>query len=95
MRRKFSREFKLEAVKLVTGRGVSVAQACRDLDVAESVLRRWMRELAGAPASAFPGQGQLRAEQAEIAALKKEVARLKAERDILKKAAAFFAREST
>ena len=97
MRRKFSREFKLEAVKLVRERGVSVAQACRDLDVAESVLRRWIRELAEAPASAFPGQGQgqLRAEQAEIAALKKEVARLKAERDILKKAAAFFAREST
>ena len=95
MRRKFSHEFKLEAVKLVTERGVAVAQAARDLDVGESVLRRWMQELAEAPASAFPGQSQLRAEQAEIAALKKEVARLKAERDILKKAAAFFAREST
>ena len=56
MRRKFSREFKLEAVKLVAERGVSVAQACRDLDVAESVLRRWIRELAEAHASAFPGQ---------------------------------------
>lgn len=85
MRRKFSREFKLEAVRLVRERGVSVAQACRDLDVAESVLRRWMRELAEAPTSAFPGQGQMRSEQAEIAALKKEVARLKAERDILKR----------
>ena len=95
MRRTFGREFKLEAVKLVVERGVPVAQACRDLDVAESVLRRWMRELAVAPASAFPGHGQMRSEQAEIAALKKEVARLKAERDILKKAAAFFAREST
>ena len=63
--------------------------------MAESVLRRWMRELAEAPTSAFPGQGQMRSEQAEIAALRKEVARLKAERDILKKAAAFFAREST
>ena len=95
MRRKFSREFKLEAIKLVMERGVAVAQACRDLEVAESVLRRWMREMAQAPAIAFPGNGQLRAEQAEIAALKKEVARLKAERDILKKAAAFFAREAT
>jgi transposase len=85
MRRKFSREFKLEAVRLVRERGVSVAQACRDLDVAESVLRRWMRELAEAPASAFPGQGQLRAEQAEIAALRKEVARLKAARDLPQK----------
>ena len=76
-RRKFSREFKLEAVKLVTERGVSVAQACRDLELAESVLRRWMREATAAPATAFPGNGQQRAELAEIAALKKEVARLK------------------
>ena len=45
-RRKFGSEFKIEAVKLVTERGVSVAQAARDLDLAESVLRRWMRELA-------------------------------------------------
>ena len=44
-RRKFSREFKIEAVRLVTDRGVAVAQAARDLDVAESVLRRWMRTL--------------------------------------------------
>lgn len=94
-RRKFSREFKIEAVKRVTERGVAVAQACRDLDLAESVLRRWMREAVATPTTAFPGNGQLRAELAEIAALKKEVARLRAERDILKKAAAFFAREAT
>jgi transposase len=72
-RRKFSREFKLEAVKLVTERGVTVAQACRDLELAESVLRRWMREATVAPATAFPGNGQQRLELAEIAALKKEV----------------------
>jgi len=92
-RRKFSREFKIEAVRLVTDRGVAVAQAARDLDVAESVLRRWMRELTATPVAAFPGNGQMRADLVEIAALKKEVARLRAERDILKKAAAFFARE--
>ena len=83
-RRKFSREFKIEAAKLVTERGVSVAQACGDLDLAESVLRRWMREVTAAPATAFPGNGQQRTGLAEIAALKKEVARLRAERDILK-----------
>ena len=94
-RRKFSREFKIESVRLVTDRGVAVAQAARDLDVAESVLRRWMRELTATPAAAFPGNGQMRADLAEISALKKEVARLRAERDILKKAAAFFAREAT
>ena len=94
-RRKFSREFKIEAVRLVTERGVAVAQAARDLDLAEGQLRRWMRELTAAPQGAFPGNGQQRADMAEIAALKKEVGRLKAERDILKRAAAFFAREAT
>ena len=93
-RRKFSRDFKIEAARLVTDRGVAVAQAARDVDVAESVLRRWMRELGTAPVAAFPGNGQMRADLAEIAALKKEVVRLRAERDILKKAAAFFAREA-
>jgi transposase len=60
----------------VTERGVAVAQAARDLDVAESVLRRWMRELtaSGPCRTAFPGNGQMRADLAEIAALKKEVA---------------------
>ncbi len=60
MRRTFSREVRRGAVKLVTERGVSIAQACRDLDGAASVRRRWMREVAEAPRSAFPGQGQLR-----------------------------------
>jgi transposase len=56
-RRKFSREFKIEAVRLVTDRGVAVAQAARDLDLAESVLRRWRRELTATPSAAFPGNG--------------------------------------
>jgi transposase len=93
-RRQFSREFKVEAVKLVTERGVSVRQAARDLDIGETVVRRWMRELAADPQQAFPGQGVLKPEQAEIDRLRKEVAKLKMERDILKKAAAYFAKES-
>ena len=93
-RRKFTREFKLEAVKLVKERGVSIAQASRDLDVHENVLRKWVRDVAADPVHAFPGQGQMKPEQAEIERLKKEVAKLKMERDILKKAAAFFAKES-
>ena len=94
-RRKFSREFKLEAVRLVKERGVSVAQAARDLDLHENVLRKWIREVSADPQQAFPGQGQMKPEQLEIARLRKEVAKLKAERDILKKAAAFFVKEAT
>ena len=63
-------------MRLVTDRGVAVLQAARDLDLAESVLRRWMRALSAAPAAAFPGNGQMRADLAEIAALKKEFVRL-------------------
>ncbi len=93
-RRKFSREFKLEAVRLVKDRGVAVAQAARDLDLHENVLRKWIREAISDPQHAFPGHGQMKPEQLEIDRLRKEVAKLKAERDILKKAAAFFAREA-
>lgn len=92
-RRKFSREYKLEAVKLVRERGVGVAQAARDLDVHENVLRKWVREYGSDPAQAFPGHGQMKPEQLEIERLRKEVAKLKAERDILKKAAAYFAKD--
>lgn len=93
-RRQFSQEFKVEAVKLVIERGVAVAQAARDLDVHETRLKAWMRELTADPQQAFPGKGVMKPEQAEIEWLRKEVAKLKMERDILKKAAAFFAKES-
>ena len=93
-RRRFGREFKLEAVKLVRERGVTVSQAARDLDLHENVLRKWVRELSADPQHAFPGQGQMKPEQLEIERLRREVQKLKAERDILKKAAAYFAREA-
>jgi transposase len=93
-RRKFSREFKLEAVNLIRERGVTVAQAARDLDVHYSMLRNWVREAGADAKHAFPGQGQMKPEQLEIDRLRKEVVKLKAERDILKKAAAYFAREA-
>ena len=93
-RRKFSREFKVEAVKLVTQRGVAVAQAAKDLDVHENVLRKWVRELRDQPHQAFPGNGKQMVQDAEVVRLRKEVAKLKVERDILKKAAAYFAKES-
>jgi transposase len=86
-RRKFTREFKLEAVRLIKDRGVSYAQAAQDLAVHQTVLRNWVKAFADDPAQAFPGHGQQKPEQAEIARLKREVTKLKAERDILKKAA--------
>ncbi len=93
-RRKFSREFKLEAVRLVKDRGVSVAQAARDLEVHENVLRKWVRELAADPQNAFPGLGVMKPETAELERLRRENAKLRMERDLLKKAAAYFAKES-
>jgi transposase len=94
VRRRFSREFKVEAVKLVLERGVTVSQAARDLDIHVNVLRGWVRAHREDPAHAFPGEGQQKPEAAELTRLRREVARLKMERDILKKATAYFAKES-
>jgi transposase len=94
-RRRFTREFKLEAVRLIRDRGVSYAQAAQDLKVHPTQLRNWVKALADDVQDAFPGNGRMKPAQLEIAQLKREVAKLKAERDILKKAAAYFAKEST
>src|ERR1700728_3252208 len=65
-RRKFTREFKLEAVRLIKERGVSYAQASQDLSVHQSQLRSWVKALADDPQHAFPGQGQMKPEQLEM-----------------------------
>src|SRR4029077_12170837 len=83
-RRKFTREFKLEAVRLIKDRGVSYVQASQDLNVHPSQLRDWVKKLSEDPQHAFPGHGQMKPEQLETVRLKREVAKLKAERDILK-----------
>jgi putative transposase len=70
-RRKFTREFTLEAVRLIKERGVSYAQAGQDLSVHQSQLRSWVKAFAGDPQHAFPGQGQMKPEQLEIARLKR------------------------
>ena len=93
-RRKFTREFKLEAVRLIKDRGVSYVQASEDLGVHTSQLRDWVKKFSDDPQQAFPSNGQMKPEQLEIARLKREVNKLKAGRDILKKAAAYFAKES-
>jgi transposase len=93
-RRKFSREFKVEAVKLVVERGVALAQAARDLDLHVNLLRGWVKAHRADPRHAFPGLGQQKPDDAEVTQLRREVARLKMERDLLKKATAYFAKES-
>jgi len=69
-------------------------RASEDLGVHTSQLRDWVKKFADDPQQAFPGNGQMKPDQMEIARLKREVIKLKAERDILKKAAAYFAKES-
>ena len=72
-----------------------VAQAGRDLDVHENVLRKWVKEFGSDSVRAFRGRGQMKPEQQEIERFRGEVAKLKAEREILRKAAAYFAKEAT
>ncbi len=93
-RRHHSREFKQEAVALVEEHGYSCAAAGRSLGVSSAFIGRWRNELADLAAEAFPGKGKRTAEQQRIYALELENRQLRMERDILKKAAAFFAKES-
>ena len=82
-RRSFSREFKFEAVRLVTEGGMSLAQAARDLGVRESVLGRWRKQLAEDPEEAFPGKGRLKSQDEELRRLRRENEILRQERDIV------------
>jgi transposase-like protein len=88
-RRKYSAEFKREAVALANQPGVSKAQIGRELDINPNMITRWQREMAANGSKAFLGQGFARDE--ELAALKRENNRLRKERDFLKEAATFFA----
>jgi transposase len=91
-RRKFSPQFKQGAVEQVRQPGVSCAQVARELGIGANLLTRWKRESEG-QASVFGGTGTPRDE--ELAKLKRELARVKKERDFLREAATFFARESS
>ena len=89
-RRKYTREFKLSAVKLVNEQGYSFVEAARSLGVDPNSVRDWVAKLSADAGVAPSGEGAV---QAELRRLRKENARLLTERDILKKAAAFFAKE--
>jgi transposase len=92
-RRRFSKEFKLEVVRqLASGR--RLAEVARELGVDAQVIRRWQGQVKVDPVTAFPGNGRRAREEDELHRLRKEVVQLRAERDFLKRAAAFFAKGS-
>jgi transposase len=93
-RRKHTSEFKREAVSMVIDQNLSVAEVSRRLGISQSLLHKWKLQFETQGAEAFPGKGQQTPQEAEIARLRREVEQLRMERDILKKAAQFFARES-
>ena len=89
-RRQFTREFKLSAVQLVNQQGYTVSAAAKSLGVDRGCVQQWVEKFSAEAGPAPAGDGAVRA---ELQRLRKENARLRMERDILKKAAAFFARE--
>jgi transposase len=93
-RRTYTPEFKAEAVNLVTQKGYSVAEAARSLGIGETLLRSWKQALEKQGDQAFPGHGKLSPFDDEVRRLRAENQRLRAERDILKKATVLFAQEA-
>lgn len=93
-RKKYTKEYKLDAVSLVLDQGYTRIEAARSLDINHTMLGRWITEFQSDDGHAFRGNGKLTVEQAEIRRLKDENRRLKMEKDILKKATVFFAKET-
>jgi transposase len=91
-RRRYDREFKREAVKLVTDEGRPVAVVARNLGIHENLLHKWKKQYAEDPPYAFPGKGHLKEPDEEMRRLRKELADVREERDILKKALAIFSK---
>ena len=93
-RKAYAPEFKLQAVQMVTDQKLSVAEVARRLGVGENLLHSWKKAVLKAGVGAFPGSGHLTPVEEENRRLRAEVKRLQAERDILKKATAFFAAQT-
>lgn len=91
-RRKYSREFITEAIKLSAEPGHNVAETARTLGIQDNLLYRWRKQYQEDPANAFPGKGHLKPKDVEIYQLQKELERVRRERDILKKAVAIFSK---
>ena len=92
-RRNFSAEFKIEAAKLVVEQGMTRSKVAEDLGITPTQVGKWVSDYQNDGPSAFPGQGRLSPQDQKIRDLENEVKRLRMERDILKKAAAYFAGE--
>jgi len=93
-RKRYSKEFKLDAVSLVTEQGYTRTEAARSLDINANMLGRWVKEHQADDGQAFRGNGKLTGELEEIRKLKAQVKRLQMEKEILKKATVFFAAET-
>jgi len=91
-RRRFDQEFKMEAVKLVIEGGETVASVAGDLGIHENLLHKWKYQYLEDGEHAFPGKGRLKPHDEEIRLLKRELASVKQQRDILKKALAIFSK---
>jgi transposase len=91
-RRKYDRQYKMDAVNLVVNGGRSVSEAARELGINPNVLHRWKRQLTEDGAQAFPGKGKLSPQEEELRRLRRELEQAKEDRDILKKALAFFSK---
>ena len=94
-RKRYTKEFKEDAVSLVTEKGHKVAEAARNLGLDRRMLGRWVKEFQEDQGEAFRGNGKRTAEQEELRRLRAENKQLKLEREVLKKATAFFAKESS
>ncbi len=92
-RQEYTADFKREAVKLVVDQGYSLAEAGRSLGIRGNLIGRWKRQLEDDQQQAFPGKGKMTPDQQRIRDLEAEVRRLRMEKDILKKATAFFVQE--
>ena len=93
-RKKYSNQFKIDAVELVLEQGYKISEAAGNLEIHPNPLRNWKREFENNQRKAFDGAALGTPEQLELERLRKENARLGMEKEILKKAAAFFAKES-
>ena len=92
-RRKYDRQFKIEAVRLVTEEGRKAAEVARDLGIHVNLIYLWKKQLAEDPNEAFPGLGNLKSSDAELRKLQRKLADVEEERDILKKALAIFSKK--